>query len=271
MYSIDFEFDGQLLSSLGFIICDFSAPNGANIISSGSDITFNKVSLNSGKKYNLIGTTYDSCISTTFHICKNPDTHDTGEMEIGQSEFRTITRWLCRRSFKKFRFISDNPNDDPCYFNASFNIGKITIADKLYGIELTMETDSPFGYGELVTKSATLSTATDSLMITDESDEIGYVYPDVIITCMGDGDLTLTNETFDSVVVIEGCTSGEVITLYGESQTIYSTKPAHNLSTDFNFAFLKLENTIDNRINEITSTLPCQIVVKYYPVIKDVL
>ena len=90
MRAIDFNYDGKSLSSYNFIVCDFNFSEGANEVDAGSTLTFNKVSRNYGKTYSLSSTQYNECITTTFDICKNPDVYDFDDMEISDTECRTM-------------------------------------------------------------------------------------------------------------------------------------------------------------------------------------
>lgn len=272
MRAIDFEYDNQYLSDYGFIICDFNFGGGANEIDAGSTITFNKISRHSGKKYSLSSTQYDECITTSFDICKNPDIYDPEDMEISNDEYRDIMRWLNRREFLKFQVIddgNDNFERDTCYYNASFNIDKIKINEKLYGMRLTMETDKPFGYGQEQSVSWTFSDSNVSKILSDISDEIGYIYPTVIITINRNGDLSLYNELENCTTVIKNCKVGEVITLDGDTHIITTTYTSHDVCNDFNYEFFRIGNTINNRNNRISVSLPCNVVIKYTPIIKD--
>lgn len=272
MSAIDFEYDNRYLSDYGFIICDFNFGSGANEIDAGSTITFNKISRHSGKKYSLSSTQYDECITTSFDICKNPDIYDPEDMEISNDEYRDIMRWLNRREFLKFQVIddgNDNFERDTCYYNASFNIDKIKINEKLYGMRLKMETDKPFGYGQEQSVSWTFSDSNVSKILSDISDEIGYIYPTVIITINRNGDLSLYNELENCTTVIKNCKVGEVITLDGDTHIITTTYISHDVCNDFNYEFFRIGNTINNRNNRISVSLPCNVVIKYTPIIKD--
>lgn len=272
MRAIDFEYDNRYLSDYGFIICDFNFGSGANEIDAGSTITFNKISRHSGKKYSLSSTQYDECITTSFDICKNPDIYDPKDMEISNDEYRDIMRWLNRREFLKFQVIddgNDNFERDTCYYNASFNIDKIKINEKLYGMRLKMETDKPFGYGQEQSVSWTFSDSNVSKILSDISDEIGYIYPTVIITINRNGDLSLYNELENCTTVIKNCKVGEVITLDGDTHIITTTYISHDVCNDFNYEFFRIGNTINNRNNRISVSLPCNVVIKYTPIIKD--
>lgn len=273
MYSVDFEYDNRYLSDYGFIICDFNSNNGANEVEVGSVITFNRVSHHSGKKYSLSSTQYDEYITATFDICKDSDIFEREEMEISNDEYRDIVRWLNRRGFFKFRVIDDNGinfNKDVCYYNASFNVKKITIGDKLYGIRLSMETDSPFGYGCENETILNFTSNYQAKKIKYISDEIGFTYPTVIITCKRDCNLTISNTTLDSVMSIKNCVSGEVITVYGDTHIITTSISSHDICNDFNYEFLKIGNSLEDEYNTITASYPCDVVIKYAPIIKDI-
>ena len=70
MIVYDFEFDGIRLSDMGFVICNFDKSQ-METTSSGSEIAFNTVKTLNGCKYELVKSTYDTCLQTIFSICKN--------------------------------------------------------------------------------------------------------------------------------------------------------------------------------------------------------
>lgn len=272
MKFIDFEYDGLFLSDFGFIACVFGASSGSVNASTGSKISFTKVSHNRGRHYTVVNAEYNDCLTASFDICKNPDTHDKTDMKITNDELRDIMRWLNRRSFHKFRLIPDECEDDDittCYYNASFNVEKIKVAEDLVGLSLTLETDKPFGYGDIVQQTMTFVSSSNVRTVYDPSDEVGEVYPDLVITVNSSGDLTLTNTTLNRSTVIKNCTQGEIITIYGSEQILSSSLPSHDIANDFNYEFFKIANTYDNRINNITCSLPCTIKLTYKPIIKD--
>lgn len=269
MYAEDFEYAGQLLSDYGFIICDFNSSSGSETVDAGSQITFNTVSMHSGKYWGLASTTYDTCLAATFDICKDPCSHD--DMKISDIEYRSIARWLNRNEFLKFAFIDDENESEACYCDASFNISEIKISGQLYGLELTMVTNRPFGYGDISHEVWTITDTSQVIKFIDNSDELGYAYPDLIITCSTDGDLRLENVTEKSVMLIQNCSAGEVITVHGKEQIIESSLSEHEVYNDFNFEFFRIGNTFDNRMNEITVSLPCKIELLYIPIIKGII
>ena len=269
----DFEYDGQRLSSRGMIICSFDSKSGVTNSEPGSVITFNRVQRNGGRHHSMSSAVFNDCYTAVFHICKDPcqvrsDLYE--EMKISSDEYRSLMRWLNRREFLPFRLYDEDLNGSTYYYDASFNIKKIFVGDVLYGLELSMETDGPFAYGEEVIVSGTIGSAGSSLEITDTSDDVGYLYPEVRITATGAGDISITSSYDNAATTIKNCTAGEVITLSGDAMTITSSVSTHNIANDFNYEFLKIGNTMENNVNTITASAPCQVTLRYHPIIKEV-
>ena len=267
MYAVDFEYDGLYLSDYGFIVCNFKSASGAETIESGAKITFNTVLRNGGRLHSLASTKYDECIKATFHICKNPDIYD--DMTITAEEYRALARWLNRKEFLKFRPFDNEKELVPCYYEASFNIDKVKINELLYGIELNMVTNRPFGFGDEVRKVYEFSDISESHILHDISDEIGHLYPTMNITCYEDGDLTISNDMTNCEMTVRNCTDGEIITINGDLHSINSSIAEHDIHNDFNYDYFKIGNTINNRDNVIKANLPCKIELSYFPTIKN--
>lgn len=267
MACTDFYFAGESLSSHGFMVCDFDGPPGKITYSAGSNITFNTVPHHYGKKYSLVSTSYDTCLTASIQICKDTDTYSDEDMIITESEYREMMRWLNRREFYPFHIIRDD-DADTCYFNVSFNVSKIEYDRRLYGLELTAETDAPFGYGAEVSETLTF-TAGGSQTVENTSDEIGMFYPEVEIVPSESGDLTITNSMLDNAVVIKNCLSSETITMTGYPMIISTSSSSHDIANDFNYNFFALSSTYSNRSNVITSSLACTMRITYNPIIKD--
>lgn len=268
MDASDFEYDNRYLSDFGFVICNFNGNSETEIVSGGSKISFNTVSKNSGRIHSLVGTKYDECITTTFHICKDPCRYN--DLRITNDEYRNIMRWLNRKEFLDFQFLNtDNVEKAPCFFKGSFNISKIMVGQVLYGLELTLTTNKPFGYGQEVIIKLNVTDPGKIYNIEDNSDEIGYIYPSLKIVLQRSGRLTIQNDMTDCIMVIDNCTAGEVITIDGDTQIIQTSNTKHDIYNDFNYDFFRIGNTTTERINEVHVSLPCQLEVRYCPIIKD--
>lgn len=269
MYSCDFVYDNQYLSDFNFIICNFDNKNGVTNVSAGSELTFTKVKTGGGTKYNLVSAIYDSCLTSTFEICKNPEIFDGESMAISDDEYRDIMRWLNRKEFLKFAILYDEKSRDVCYYDASFNIEKIYVGDVLYGLKLTVETNRPFGYGEDIVFELDME-AEKQYTLYDVSDEIGYIYPDLEIICEVAGDFMLTNSASKSKkMIILNCSSGEVLRFHGETLLFTTSEPAHDICNDFNYNFFRIANSYEERRNIIKASLPCKLKITYKPIIKN--
>lgn len=261
MKCFDFEYDGRRLSEFGFVICKFDS-SGVETIQNGSEISFNTVPFQYGAKHELTSVSYEDCLSTTFQICKNPCVFD--ETGISVDVIRDIMRWLNRKSFKKFKLIDEEYFD--IYFEASFNVSKIEIGGIVRGFELDMTTNSPFAHQEPISISIKNIVENGEKTIVSESDEEGYIYPDMEITIDKDGDFEIYNELEDRTMVIENCKVGEVINI--SYPIISSSYDSHKIMNDFNFRFFRIARTYDEVNNKITISLPCTIKMKYSPIVK---
>lgn len=265
MKAFDFEYAGKNLHEFGMIICSFGS-KGLETISNGSQITFNTVSASCGAKHLLVSTQYEDCLETTIQICKNSCTSDI--LEISATEFRELTKWLNRKKFLKFKILDEDYID--LYFEASFNISRIEINGKLYGLELQVITNRPFALKEprmLIVKNAVKN---GKHFINDTSYEEGYIYPYTEIIIEEDGDLDIYNALEDRHTIIKNCVAGEVITMdYPVIESfIESLEPHDNIQNDFNYNFFRIANTYDNSRNDLTISLPCTIKLKYSPIVK---
>lgn len=267
MYATDFIYDGEHLSDYHFVICSIDSDSSVTEISAGSDISFNQLPAMNGGKHSLISAKYESCITAQFDICKDPDYFN--DLEIVETDHLKIIKWLNRKEFHKFNFITSYMRC--CYYNASFNIKNIYVDDTLVGFRLTMVTDRPYGFTDDVSVSEKILRANDSFMIKNESDETGDVYPILNIKIYEKGNLSITNTTFDydNPTIINNCEQNEEIVIDCENQIITSSEPKH-ICKDFNFKFFSLGSTRDIDINKIVVSLPCLITITYTPIVKNI-
>lgn len=261
MKAFDFEYDGINLSDFGFIICTFGS-KGLETISNGSNITFNTVSVLGGSERKLISTEYGDCLESTIQICKNSCKSDV--MEISSTEFRELTKWLNRKKFLKLKILDEDYID--LYFEASFNISRIEIGGKLYGLELSVVTNRPFALKEPKIINIKNIIKNGKYSLNDTSYEEGYIYPYTEIIVAEDGNLNIHNAIEDRNTYIANCTAGEVIIM--DYPIIQSSVSSHNIQNDFNWNFFRIANTFKNSRNDLTISIPCTIKVKYSPIVK---
>lgn len=259
----DFEYDGKRLSDFGYMICEFNS-NSVDIIK-GAEINLNTVSNSCGTKNYLVNSKYNNVLEDTFQICKNTCDNNSA-MEISVDEQRKLARWLNRKNYHKFRFLAYDYSD--FYFEATFNISYIKHGEKIYGLELEMTTNKPFALSE-EDYELEITEADQTVVLIDESDDEGCIYPHMKIT-IGDsgGDFKMSNTVGDKTetMIIKNCTANEVITV--DYPIIYSSVLSHKVQKDFNWKFFGISNTNNDRANKITISLPCKISMGYSPAVK---
>lgn len=262
MKSYDFEYDSLRLSDFGFVICMFDSSD-IETISNGSYITFNTVSVMNGSRHELVSSVYEDYLTATLQICKNPCAENDTE-EITLEDMRNIMRWLNRKGFHKFKLLDEEYID--IYFEASFNVSKIEINGTIFGFELEMFTNRPFGLMEPVTIFIDNDEENGLHTIISKSDEEGYIYPDMEITVLSDGDLEIYNELEDRTMLISNCVANEIIKI--NYPVITSSVSSHKIQNDFNWKFFRIATEFKNKHNNITVSLPCAIKMKYSPIVK---
>ena len=261
MKAFDFEYDGINLSDKGFIICNFGS-KGLDTVSDGSQIKFNTASTLGGSKHELISAEYEDCLETTIQICKHSCTG--GIQEITATEHRELTKWLSRKKFLKFKILDEDYID--LYFEAAFNISRIEIDGRLYGLELEVVTNRPFALKEPRLINIKNLAQDGKHSINDTSYEEGYIYPYMEIVISESGNLNIHNAIENRDTYIANCVAGEIITM--DYPVIQSSISSHNIQNDFNWNFFRMANTYENSRNDLTISLPCSIKIKYSPIVK---
>lgn len=261
MKAFDFSYDNKRLSDFGMIICNFGA-KGLDTVSDGSQISFNTVPTLGGLKHELTSTQYEDCLETTIQICKYSCVD--GIQEITSTEHRELAKWLSRKKFLKFKILDEDYID--LYFEAIFNISRIEMDGKLFGLELDVKTNRPFALKEKRVININNTTVNGEHSVNDTSHEEGYIYPHVEITVNQKGNLKIHNAIENRDTYIANCVVGEVITM--DYPVIQSSISSHNIQNDFNWNFFRVANTFENSRNDLTISIPCSIKIEYSPIVK---
>jgi len=262
----NFVYDGTRLSDTGFIVCNITQ-DFMQIKQGSAPLTFNRIRYNRGKKYTLESSTYNTTYTDTIEICKNPNDYE--DIIISDSEFRQMVQWLNREDFHPLWFYKRGQPAEVIY-NASFNIQKITAGNKIIGIKLKMNTDSPLGHGRQITQRLKVRDASKIFIVNAVNDEYGIICPDMIIKPLKNGDLTIDNLSYDERLEIKDCYVGETITLTSGAviDTNGSIDRQRKIGDAFNWNFLKLHKSVDNFQNKLKFNMPCDCTITYTPQIK---
>lgn len=261
MIANDFMYDGMLLSNWGYIICDFnSTPDTSSDSESGSLIKIATVPIEHNAWNPKVNSSYDSVISATFDICKDPCVFDDDAMT--QHEVRQMFSWLNRPSFLPFKLCNEYHRG--INFNATFNVQKIELSGKVIGLRLNCTTDKPFGLGDEI-KYARDFKKDKEYYFANDNDGDGIIYPKCDITMQTSGDLDLLiNNNYH--VIVKNVTNGEVIHMH--NPIISTSVTTHSIQDDFNWNFFRLDCKYNTVNTILKSNLDCHIEYKYQPIVK---
>lgn len=271
MYT-NFEFDGRKLSDFGCIVANINSNNGYHEVDIGNQISFNTVKNNHSSIHYVTSSKYDTTYSVTLQIIKDIPRNNYNNVYFNQLEFRELVRWLNRRGHFKFRPIYNNIEDCDVHYYGSFNIKELKIDDKIIGLTATFNSNAPYGFGEEIQYSIITTIPNEHLILYGDSDEFISIYPDVVIKCLSNGNLKITNLTSDRkeyCLLINGCSNGEVITLNNEHGIIQSTmRTDEEIANNFNYNFFEIEVNDYYHANEYEISIPCELTISYEPIRK---
>lgn len=258
-----FVYDDISLKTMGYVICTFDSSSSNS--ATDSQKSFNTVSIENGKYKKFITATYDSPLQMYFGIMRDPCFTD--ETEIGEQEMATLKRWLNRPTPHVLQINGTGLHN--IYWEGSFNVNEEIYEGRRVGANLTFTCNAPFGYKKF--HDIEWQSGGDPLTVTDISDEIGYIYPTLKITCNAGGEFILSDQT-GRVTRIQNCVSGETITILPNLQiTTDSDVHKKTIYDDFNYVFPIVQNSFKSQDNVYTSSgIACSIVFNYKPIAKAV-
>lgn len=271
MNMVDFEYDGELLSDYGCMICSFDSSQ--DTVEIANKISVNNVKTPNAEKHMAVTSTYEEPLTFPFSICPSYSCGDdgsiTGDIEgLSDEQINEIMRWLNRRGYYKFSPVYDDESFEDVFFYGTFNAELVKFGDIVAGFNLTLQTNAPYGFIDMPTKKHTFDN--DSLTYIDVSDEVGITYADATIKCLEAGDFIIKNSLDpNNNVIIKNCSVNEVITLKGEQKIITTSEESHRtLCNDFNYHYIRMRNTYSNNKNIFTSNLKCELSIDYTPIRK---
>lgn len=267
MYATDFQFDGELLSSYGLMICSFNGSGSTESVKNGADITLTTVKVPGSNTWNHVCGQYDEALTATFQIAKRTNLSQNPYFDA--VEQRAINRFL-NRADKFYPFCIIQDGFENIYFNVQINVNKIEFNGRVAGFELTVTTDKPYGYfkEQILTFQVPQN---GSYSFVNLSDDIGRIPVSAAIKVLSSGTLDITNSQTGTTFSLQNCVENEVISFNSETKQITSNLPARTtaeLLKNFNFQWLYISNTRDARKNTLTFSLPCEAAITYHPICK---
>ncbi len=267
----DFEYDGILLSSVGYALVTFDGIRSGEI-DTDSQITFNHMPMMRGKYQPFSSYIYEDVLKMELYIgkdmCRIDSSMEKFDYNISVSEMSFLKRWLSRPTPHALKAIGDDSYTG-VFWRGSFIVEEYTLGDGRIGAHLTFECDAPFGYMEDVIVRGDIE-SNEEYEYNCTSDEVGYIYPKLTILLKGDGDLRFSNGHDERETVIKNCVNGEIITIT-KNQQISSSISSHKVMNDFNFVFYRVCNAFRDTKNSIKSNIPIEFVIEYNPYAKVVI
>lgn len=263
---MDMTYAGETLSSYGFMIGGIGTSNSANEIETDSQRTFNSVSLFYGAYQPFVFSQYENRLEMDFDIILDPCKANNPET-LTQAKIRAVKKWLNRPSAHKLTF--DKEGFENVFWEGSFNVQETYFGGTPISLHLHFVSNRPFGLYEERTYGGRLG-AEDYFVVNDISDDEGHIYPSFEVTCGADGELVIYNDLDRRSTVIKNCTQGETI-VFTPTMQVRSSLSSHDLGRDFNYIFTRINNTYDNTVNRIFTSLPIDFTLKYNPIAKAVI
>ena len=262
VYTNGFIFDEITSDELGLMVCEFDGNTPSE--TSGGNIEFTLTSAPVQNRWYKSGNTnYSEAIKFAFQVIKQ------NKEPIDSYEYSTYARLLQRKDDYK-EFTITKLDYDTVHFYAQLNISPIQVGGDIMGLNITGTTDSPYAYGQMITKKIFTENGIGMLKFADMSDEIGYIYPDVEIDISSACNLKITNETSGEIFKLNNCVNNEIINIDSTILEMTSTALSHKLYEDSNYKFPRIVNDINKRTNVFKVEGNCTVTMKYRPIRKVV-
>lgn len=254
---MDFMFDGEKLSDRGYSVCYDGTQDEELAVSS---MVYETIKASLSDVVHKVAHNYEENYTRTFAVMKSPCDND--DYIMSEEDVSEMTRWLVRKQYKIFRYIDEEGEPYPTWYKVQNTVSKIIYGEQIIGLTITVNSNAPYGFSD---ENVISWDEENTELVTVESDEEGYIYPDMTITVLEDGNLLITNDVEDGrVCLVKNVTADEVITITGgDIQQISSSNDEHDLSVDFNYVFPRLVTTYGNYENNITVNLASEKELRY--------
>ena len=221
-----------------------------------------QTSMFSGKEQPFLYQNYSSTLSFIISIIKNPCIDDNIYFTV--QDIEELKRWLCRPAPHIFRLTDSQYRN--IFWEGSFNITEEITGSNRIGITISFISTRPFALQDDVVFYGTVNSG-GSLTINDVSVEQGFLYPEMRIVCLENGNLEINNDFEDRTTIVNNCEADEEIT-FSKYLQISSSNNSHDIYNDFNYQFLRICNNYETNENVITFSLPCRYYITYNPIRK---
>lgn len=280
MITTEFEFDGFSSSMYGLYICSFNGDK-SGVSSLGNEIVFNTAKSPKSNRWVYADSIFDTPLTFTFQCVKY--NCNTGSEPIGARELARIMRWLVRSDGYHYLRFKHNEWDN-VFYNAQLKLQKYEISGQIYGFEIEVICDAPWGYSEMKEYSFYYNDTNKekTFALYNYSDEDGALLPDLMkVEVLEECDLIISNtfningdekEQLINHTIINNCKSGEILHM-DKNMNIISDCDGYvhsTLSDDFNYSFLTLYSDFKSAKNVIETSHACNITINWREIRKGV-
>lgn len=184
--------------------------------------------------------------------------NEKGEDIYGEYE-RALSRWLCKRGVYRWLFIHSERYSD-IWIRANMSNPQVWTVGGVKGMQFDVTTSSSVAFSDEREYNYSITDEVKTIDIYINNDEEIPIYPEIEITMLEAGNLTIANSReIDTTykTVINNMVVGEVVTIKNED--IKTSIESHDVFNDSNKIWLKLYD----EYNTITFSLKCQVTFKY--------
>ena len=130
MFATDFVYDGIKLSDYNCMVCEIDGSTGLDEIEAGVALNFTTVSTRKGTRFPLVDRKYDSALSVTFDICKDPCSADAGGQIIYMGDENLSFDVLDQINLQEYSIAAETINLDA--YVDTYSAAELEITDHEY-------------------------------------------------------------------------------------------------------------------------------------------
>lgn len=246
----EFQYDGKSSSDFNLKIVGFggSKSSGAELI--GIPLSIEEAQVKNNPKPQFFGTQIDGKLKFQIQLAHLVDNGlSANENVLTQHTTGAISKWLFKREYKEFKII------DPDYSNIVYNCifqnpRRIEVGNGLYGFELDVTCDRPYGFRKQTLSFNIVGSSTFNIK------NLGYaqdnLFPEIEFVTNSTSMSIRNNTDGNNEMTFTGLSTGETVYINNDRQEIVSSTGL-NRNSNFNFKWFKLTTDYYNSIT-ITGT-----------------
>lgn len=191
MYATDFEFNGELASEHGLMVCTWGDESD---VAEGGNIEPNVIKPPNRDTFDWYGGQFNNPLVWNVSVAKlfcDGDKQADYDQEVSIEKEREIARWLMKPGYKWTRFLDDRDGGDELWYKCNVTVTPYQVYGVTIGFDLVFTSNCAYGFTDEQIISDIINSSTP-LEIGIDTDINEYVYPS--ITLSGKGEVELYNE-----------------------------------------------------------------------------